>query len=249
MSPGKGLKRSRRPSLVARCREAGGIVIGCVQTKGGAGDSTLAYNLAHEYAQLGASVLLIDGDIQQTLVDAANARTVAPILTVMPYPHESLWQDLPRLRGGYDVTVIDGPGHHVAMTMAVITAVALDKHGVLLVPVGASIADVRPTRRDMAPLLARAEGLVPWKLRARTVLMRFDTGETVTTTVREALAEPPVVAAPLAAEGLARRTIYPRSLETGLAVCELDSRSAAKAEVAAVAREVAELALSDVVLK
>lgn len=247
MSPGK--RYARKASLVTRAREAGGIVIACAQTKGGAGDSTLAFNLAHDFAERGASVLLIDGDIQQTLVDAANARQTQPILTVMPYPHESLWQDLPRLKSGHDVIVIDGPGHNDRMTRAVVAAAARDRRSVILVPVSASLADVRATRRDMAPVLHAAEGLVPWALRVRTVLTRFEPREGITERARAALAVPPVVAPPLAAEGLARRTIYVQSLETGRGVGEIDPRGPAKAEVAAVATEAAELALTDVVLK
>lgn len=236
--------RGRRPSLVARVRSAGGLVIAIVKTKGGAGGSTLAHNLAYEYAERGCRTLVVDTDTQQTVIDAATARLRPPRLTLVSWPHPTLWEDLPRLRAGQDIVIIDGQGHHHQLTRSAVAAAARDPHGVMLIPVMPSLADVRALKREMGPILTEAEGLVAWQLRVRTVLTRFKPHETATKITRAALAEPPVVAPPTTAE-IERRPIYVESLGTGLAVCELQPGGHAAQEIRTLATEVAELALSD----
>ncbi|WP_282781894.1 AAA family ATPase [Nocardia sp. CC201C] len=232
-----------RRSLVARMRAAGGIVVACVSTKGGVGKSTLAYNLADEYADRGATVLLINTDIQRTVVDAYAMRETPARFEVLHYPHESLWRDFARLRAGHDVVVIDGQGRNDVITRAGVTAAAQDEHGVILIPVVASPPDVWATKRDMAPIITAARELA-WALRVRTVLMRYDDKELITTAAREALAAAPVIAPPTQTD-IPRRTIYTQAISEGLSVREYDPRGAAAREIAALATELATLALTD----
>lgn len=233
----------RRRSLIAQIRAVGGLVVAVVNTKGGSRKSTTVYNVAHELAQRGGHVLVLDTDLQQTLVDAAAVRTIAPRVTVLPYPHVSLWEDLEHLRAGYDVVVIDGHGRHDQITRAAIAAAARDRHGVILVPVGASPAEVWATRRDTAPILAEVAAAVPWKLRVRMVLTGYDPHELITASTYEALAAADI--APTAAAGLQRRTVYVQALNVGQAVCEYQPGGPAAAEVAALTTEIVRLALSD----
>ncbi|WP_280269684.1 hypothetical protein [Nocardia wallacei] len=227
-------------------RAVGGIVLGIAKTKGGMAGSTLAHNLAHEYAQRGCRVLLLDTDTIQPLIEAAIHRPEPPILTLMPYPHASIWEDLGRLRAGQDVVVIDGQGHNRLLTRAVIAAAGTDEHGVVVVPVSLTVADVRAAKRDMVPLLKEAEDerLVPWKMRVRVVRTRFKDSEREPAAAAEALAEDPVIA-PDTATDMPHRAIYTSTLGSGLAVCEMAPGSAAALEIAALATELAELALSD----
>ncbi|MFC7535692.1 hypothetical protein ACFQV6_44160, partial [Actinoplanes sp. GCM10030250] len=139
-------------------------------------------------------------------------------------------------------------GHHHQISRAVVAAAAYRRHSPILVPVGASLADVRATRRDMAPILSDARKLVDWELRVRTVLMRYDPRQLITATAREALAADPIVAPPSHAD-IQSRTIYTHTLETGRGVCELEPGGAAAAEIAALATETAELALTEPVMK
>jgi len=237
-------RRPRRASLVARIRAVGGIVVAFINTKGGVSKSTLAYNTACEYAQRGARVLLINTDIQQTVIDADAVRTRPAIITVIPYPHASIWEDLPRLSAGYDVVVIDGQGRNERITRAVAAAMALDEHGVILIPVSASPPDVWATKRDMAPIVSAAAELANWRLKARTVLTRYVPNEVMTPAARESLAAAPVLAPPSVAE-MERRTVYAKALNAGLGVCEYEPGGAAAAEISALATEAAELALSE----
>jgi chromosome partitioning protein len=248
----------RRPSLVSRVRAVGGIVLGVAKTKGGVAGSTLAHNLAYEFAQRGARVLVVDTDTQQTLIDSATHRLLPPRLTLVSWPHPTLWEDLPRLRAGQDVVLIDGQGHHHQITRSVIAATVRDRHGVVLVPMMPGLAEVRAARRELAPILAEAAGLVPWQIRARTVLTRYvprehDTAETLAELAAGPAWPPPPdpdehqrqALPPLSRTGLERRRVYVQSLSSGQAVCELEPGGAAARETAELATECAELALPD----
>jgi chromosome partitioning protein len=238
----------RRPSLVARIRRVGCIVVACAQTKGGAGKSTVVWNLAHEYAQRGARVLVIDTDTQMTLADTATVRRLAgwpEVVALMAYPHASLWQDFDALSGGYDVVVIDGQGRNDLITRAVVTTAVRRRRGsVVLVPVRATPPDVWATKREMAPILAAARELVTWGPHVRTVLTQYDPREQITQAAIDLLADAPVIAPPTRAD-IQRRTTYAKSLADGRAVCEFEPGGPAAAEIATLATEAAELALTE----
>jgi hypothetical protein len=234
------------------------VTIAIAKTKGGMGGSTLAWNLGIEYAQRGGRVLEIDTDSLQPLIDAERVRPLPPALTLMAWPHPSLWEDMPRLGAGQDFRLLDGQGHNPVITRAVVTAAALDPHGVIVVPVMATAANVRATKREMRPILATARGLVSWRLRIRTLLIGYTEGEIATKGALEALTEetsappgdqePPVpwlTLAPLTRTNITRSTLYGRTLSEGLAVCELAPGGAHAREIADVATEIAALALTD----
>ncbi|MFI5721091.1 AAA family ATPase [Nocardia sp. NPDC051750] len=236
--------RTRRPSLVARIRTAGGILIAVLSTKGGVGKSLIAWMLAHELAQRGLRVLLIETDDQQTLTDIEAVRAIAPRVTVMLYPHLSIWEDIDNLRAGYDVVVVDGRGHNEAATRAVLAAVAPDPHAVVLVPVKPFPADIWAIRRDTAPLLveAGAQFAPGGELTVRMVLTDFDPREVITAGALAALDRAGI--APQT-HGLQRRTAYAQALGHGLAVCEFEPGGPAAADVAVLATETATLALGE----
>lgn len=237
--------RSRRPSLVARIRNAGGILIAVLSTKGGVGKSLIAWMLAHELAQRGLRVLLIETDDQRTLTDVDAVRGIPPRVTVMFYPHLSIWEDITDLRAGYDVVIIDGRGHNEAATRAVLAAVAPDPHSVVLVPVKPFPADIWAIRRETAPLLVEAgERFAPGgDLTVRMVLTDFDPREVITAGAIAALER-----AAIAPQGpsLQRRTVYAQALGHGLAVCEFEPGGPAAADVAVLATETATLALGEI---
>ncbi|MGW0058116.1 AAA family ATPase [Nocardia nova] len=228
---------------MARIRTVGGIVLAFSNTKGGVGKSTESLNVAIECAQRGASVLIIDTDTQQTIMDALTVRQAPAPVTALAYPHKEIWQDLPRLRAGYDVTVIDGQGRHDEIARAVVAATVTYPHGVVVVPVGASPADVWAVKRDMRPILTEADRLVPWPIKARTLLSRYSPRELITAAAIEALATNPI--APPTAADIQDRTIYTQSLARGRAVCEIEPGGAAAAEIAALATELITLALEE----
>lgn len=239
MSP----QRPRRLSLAARARAAGGIVVALATTKGGAGKSVTALNFAIEAAQRGLRVLLIDTDIQRTTLDAFDVRTAPTTVQSMAYPHEQIWQDLERLRAGYDLVVIDGPGRHDHITRAVIVGTGRMPHGVVVVPVKAGTPDVWATVRDVWPILTETAALVPWVLKARTVLTQVNPRKVITQAARESLAQHPVV--PPTRTEIGDRTIFTQALTTGMAACEVEPGGPAAAEIAALVTEICELALSE----
>lgn len=234
----------RRASLVARARAAGGIVVACANTKGGAGKSMLAWNLAHEYAARGARVLVIDTDTQQTLMDAAAVRQRPAAVTALAYPHRTIYADLAGLRAGYDVTVIDGQGRNDRITRAILAAVVPLPRGMVLVPLPAQPGDIWATRRELAPMLREAGQMVTWQPRARVVLVNYEPRHVLTAASRDAMTQPPLIA-PSTAADVRRSTLFPQALAAGLGVCEYAPRSPAAADIAALATEAADLALSE----
>lgn len=104
-------------------------------TKGGAGKSTLATNLATEAVRRSKSVALIDADVQASSM-AFRAIRGCDDLIAMAVTTPTLHKDLPKMNG-YDLLVVDAGGRDSTVFRSAIMAADL-----LLIPVLPSVYDV-----------------------------------------------------------------------------------------------------------
>lgn len=200
-----------------------GFVITVAQQKGGSGKTTLAANLAVEFRRQGLRVAVLDTDAQGSLGRWFMARRNRGEAG-MEFSTASAWgvsYECEKLRKQSDVVIIDTPPKVDADLRP-----ALREADLVLVPVAASHVDLWAID-GVLDLVAR-EGK-----RALLVLNRAKAGNRLTAEVAEAAA----ALGEVAQARLGSRVVFAETLGTGLGASEA-GRSAAQAEVAALAAEV-----------
>lgn len=209
--------------------------IAVCQVKGGAGRSTVATNLAGELAKIGETVL-IDADMPQgTAVSWAALREQAGMdrdlvtwLTIdTASTNRELIAKVEHYRGTADYIVIDGPPRLAEMSRAAIVMADL-----VLVPVGASVAEIWATG-DVKAILDEAKQVAD--VRARMIWTRWRSNTKLAKELGEQAAKE-LGLRPLKT-ALALRVAYPEALGLGLTAAETTDREA-KAEVLALVAEV-----------
>ena len=200
------------------------FVIAVAQRKGGAGKSTLAANLAAALASSGRSVALLDTDPQKTLARWHDLRAraggrAAPLHFDAP----SGWRvpaALDRLRASHDVVLLDTPPH--ADTDA---RIAIRGADLVLVPLQPSPADL--WAMDATLDLASAE-----RRPAAVVMNRVPSaGRLPAETLATLRARGLTVLEP----AIGNRAGFAQAFAAGLGVTEHAPRSAAAAELRALA--------------
>lgn len=197
------------------------LVITVAQQKGGAGKSTLAANLAIALGEGGARVALLDTDPQGSLARWQALRGADA--AALGFEAPSGWRvqgALDRHRRTADFVVIDTPPHAETESRLAIRAADL-----VLVPLQPSLPDLWASEATVN--LADAE-----RRAYRLVLNRMPpTGK-----LRDViLAELARRNAPVLDERLGNRSAYAAAFALGLGVTESEPRSAAAAEIRALA--------------
>ncbi|MGF7213527.1 chromosome partitioning protein [Skermanella aerolata] len=115
-------------------------VIAFVSQKGGVGKSTLARALAREVAKDDVSVKIGDLDVQQgTTANWHRRRLAAGIEPVVAVEAFRTAAQALKVRGDFDLLILDGPARASAATLEIAQAADL-----IVQPTGASIDDLEP---------------------------------------------------------------------------------------------------------
>ncbi|WP_142848508.1 ParA family partition ATPase [Telmatospirillum sp. J64-1] len=204
------------------------LAVTIAQQKGGAGKTTLAAQLAVTWSHSGHRVVMVDVDPQGSLSAWYRLRQEilgeeAGGLHLVEVAGWKLSTELDRLRGKYDMVVIDSPPH--AETDARVAVRAAD---VVVVPVQPSPMDLWATRPTLD--MAQKE-----KAAAVLVLNRMPPRGRLSDVVRSKLAELNV---PLANSQIGNRMAFAASMMEGKGVVETHARDTAAAEIQALALEI-----------
>lgn len=207
------------------------FVVAVAQQKGGAGKSTIAANLAAVLAADGHRVALLDTDPQGSVTRWHEERQrhggrAAPLF----FDHPSGWRVptvLDRLRREHDIVVLDTPPH--AGTDA---KLAIRTADLVLMPLQPSPADLWASEGTRK--LAAGE-----RRPLRALLNRVPAQGKMRDRVAAALAEQDVA---LLEPSLGNRAHFAAAFLDGLAVTEAAPRSAAAAEMRALAAAIAAIA-------
>ena len=205
-------------------------------TKGGTGKTTVALQLALDWAIMGHDVLLVDGDRQGSASLAVAVRAESgrmPSLTSVAYPDgPALHSQVKRLAPKFDFVVIDAGGRDSGSLRAALTLSAL-----LVVPFRPSGVDAWALA-DVAGLVDEAR-TVNRKLQAVALLNAADPGETADNVAASAAVAAYPALALLDGVRLTRRKAFSTATSAGLSVGELTPRDAkACAELSALLKAV-----------
>ena len=199
------------------------MIIGLLDQKGGGGKTTVAVNVAATLAARGRRVLLVDADPQGSSLAWSSARERDPLFPVVGMAKPSLHRELPSLARDYDVVVIDGAPRANELGRSAILA-----SDTILIPVQPSPYDVWASANTVQ--LVRETQIMRETLTASFVINRKIVNTAIGRDVASALDH---FELPVLPTHLSQRVIYAESAGQGLSVAEVEPRSEAAREVAA----------------
>ena len=204
------------------------MILAFLNQKGSVGKTTLALNLAGEWARRGGRVLLIDADPQGSALDWSQQREhegLPRLFGVVGLARDTLHREAPELAQGADYVVIDGPPRVASLMRSALLAADL-----ILIPVQPSPLDGWASA-EMLALLNEARIYRP-ELTARFVLNRCGARTVLARETAETLAEhdPPSLVTTIG-----QRVAFAVAAQSGRLVSELDEADIAAREIAALA--------------
>ena len=206
-------------------------IIAVLNTKGGAGKSTIATNLARAFQQDGSSVLIVDSDPQGTARDWRETGGDIDLPAVFGIDRPTLDIDLPKVAHAFDVILIDGAAKMTKMAVSAIKAADL-----VLIPVQPSAADLWAVN-DLVDMIETRQQITDGRPRAVFVINRQILGTRLAGGVDDVLAS---YGLPVLESRTSQRVAYSEAMAAGLTVLDHEPEGKAADEIRSLYNELKE---------
>lgn len=207
------------------------MIVACLNQKGGVGKTTLALHLAGQWASAGKRITVIDADPQGSALDWSQQRAregLPRLFGVLGLARDTLHREAPELAKDADHLIIDGPPRVAGLMRSALLAA-----DVALIPVQPSPFDGWASA-EMLSLITEARIYHP-EIVARFVLNRCGARTLIARETADTLADhdPPMLASTIG-----QRVVFADAAQSGRLASEIDARSSAAREIAALAAEI-----------
>lgn len=208
------------------------LIVTIGSTKGGAGKSTIAGNLAVAAGVRGMKVLLVDADTQASSMSFRALRE-DNLIQAIAITTPKLHQDVPGFAENYDLVLIDTGGRDSRVFRSAVGAADL-----LIVPVLPSVYDVWAAGDTLD--LVREVHSFGIQTPTRLLLNQVIAGTVMGREADEALAEHSDIA-PVMEARIHHRQVFKNAATTGKGVVEVEPKGKAAAEIEALLSEILEI--------
>ena len=209
-------------------------VLTLATSKGGAGKSTLARNLAAHWTNIGMRVAIIDADPQGSIISRHNPEGPLKDLVVVAEPEESVFALIEEYRPNFDYIIVDTGGFRNRTTIRAL--IATDLALIPLKPSADDVAGALETHNLINELNKTPErGGVPIKY--RMILTMSQQGTIISKHVRSELEKLGYL---LLKSEMYHRVAYPEAAISGLSPCITDPEGPAARDVANIVKELGE---------
>lgn len=206
-------------------------IIAILNTKGGAGKSTVSSNLARSLQIMGNNVLIADSDPQGTLRDwrQADYKDIQPSVVGVDRP--TLHTDLPKISASFDFVIIDG-----AAKLQEMVASSLKAAHFVLIPVQPSAADIWGCR-DLINLVKARQEVTDGHPKASFLINRQIKNSNLAKDITEVLDE---IGLPVFKSRTSQLVIYAEALSAGTTVLDAEPTGVASKEIKNISKELME---------
>jgi chromosome partitioning protein len=206
-------------------------VITLATSKGGAGKSTLARNLAAHWINIGMKVAVIDADPQGSIINRHDTLGLLSKLTVVSEPEESVSEVIEEFRKEYNYIIVDTGGFRNRTTVR-----ALVSTDIAIIPLKPSADDVAGALEtyNLVKELNRTPERISNPIKYKMIITMSQQNTVIARHVRSELEQLGYLV--LKAE-MYHRVAYPESAINGLSPCVTDPDGSAARDVNQIVKE------------
>ncbi len=211
-----------------------GKIITLATSKGGAGKSTLARNLAAHWVNLGYKVVIIDADPQGSIINRHDPEGELKSLHVIAEPEETVSHVIKDMKDSYDFLIVDTGGFRNKTTVR-----ALIETDLAIIPLKPSADDVSGAleTHNLINELNKTPERISKPIRYRMIITMSQQGTIISKHVRSELEQLGYLV--LKSE-MYHRVAYPEAAINGLSPCITDPEGAAARDITNIIKELSE---------
>ncbi|CAO5677786.1 MAG: hypothetical protein HEEMFOPI_01558 [Holosporales bacterium] len=206
-------------------------IITLATSKGGAGKSTLARNLAAHWINIGMKVVIIDADPQGSIIGRHDPEGDLKNLMVIAEPEETVQGLVEDIKNDYDIVIIDTGGFRNRTTVRAL--LASDLAIIPLKPSADDVAGALETHRLVDEINETPERLKN-NIKYRMILTMTQQGTVISKHVRTELEQLGYL---LLKHEMHHRVAYPETAIKGLSPCITDPEGPAARDISNIVKE------------